>query len=93
MYRKLPTRGFSHLGFRKEPFSINLLRIEELFEDGDKVNAETLLQKGFSPRKIKNGVKILGVGELTKKVMIEATSISKGAIQKLENSKIEFKLV
>lgn len=93
MYRKLPTRGFSNLGFRKEPFSINLLRIEQLFEDGDKVNAETLTQKGFSPKKIKNGIKILAVGELSKKVVIEATSISKNAIKKLESSKIEFKLV
>ena len=93
MYRKLPTRGFSNLGFRKEPFSINLLRIEQLFEDGEKVNAETLMERGFSPKKIKNGIKILAVGELTKKVVIEATSISKNAIKKLESSKIEFKLV
>lgn len=93
MYRKLPTRGFSNLGFRKEVFSINLLRIEQLFEDGEKVNAETLIEKGFSPKKIKNGIKILAVGELSKKVVIEATSISKNAIKKLEIGKIEFKLV
>lgn len=93
LYRKLPTRGFSHLGFRKEPFSINLVLIEQLFEDGEKVSAETLIQRGFSPRKVRHGIKILAVGELTKKVVIEATSISKNAIKKLENSKIEFKLV
>lgn len=93
MYRKLPTRGFSNLGFRKEPFSINLVLIDQLFEDGEKVSAESLIEKGFSPRKIKHGIKILAVGELTKKVVIEATSISKNAIKKLEDNKIEFKLV
>lgn len=93
MYRKLPTRGFSHLGFRKEPFSINLVLIEQLFEDGDTVSAETLIERGFSPRKIKHGIKILAVGELTKKVVIEAVSISKNAIKKLEDKKVEFKLV
>ena len=34
LYRKLPTRGFSNLGFKEQPFSINLSRIEEIFEDG-----------------------------------------------------------
>jgi len=93
MYRKLPTRGFSHLGFRKEPFSINLSLIEELFEDGETVNIDTLMDKGFSFRKLQHGIKILAVGELTKKVVIEASGISKNAIKKLEEKKIEFKLV
>lgn len=93
LFRKLPCRGFSNARFRTDVFSINLGRIEQLFESGEKVNAETLVKKGFSHKKIKGGIKILGVGELTKKVVIEATSISKNAIKKLENNKIEFKLV
>jgi large subunit ribosomal protein L15 len=93
LYRKLPTRGFSNLGFREAPFSINLDRINALFEDGETVNAQTLIDKGFSPRKIANGIKILSVGDLTKKVVIEAASISKNALKKLEEKKIEFKLV
>lgn len=93
LYRKLPTRGFSNLGFKEQPFSINLSRIEEIFEDGEKVSVETLIDKGFSPRKLTHGLKILGVGELNKKVIIEASSISKNALQKLEEKKIEFKLV
>lgn len=51
LYRKLPTRGFSNLGFREPPFSINLDRINALFEDGETVNAQTLIDKGFSARK------------------------------------------
>ncbi|MEI8300587.1 MAG: 50S ribosomal protein L15 [Chlamydiota bacterium] len=93
MYRKLPTRGFSNVQFREEPFAINLLRIEELYEDGETVSAISLIEKGFSPKKLVHGIKILGVGELTKKVVIEAMSISKNAIKKLEQQKIEFKLV
>ena len=93
LYRKLPTRGFSNLGFKEQPFSINLSRIEEIFEDGEKVSVETLIDKGFSPRKLTHGLKILGVGELNKKVIIEASSISKNALQKLEEKKIEFMLV
>ncbi len=92
-FRKMPNRGFSNARFRVEPFAINLKRIEELFEDGEKVNVETLVNKGFPKRKLKQGLKILGVGDLTKKVIIEATSISKNAIIKLEATKIEFKLV
>lgn len=93
LYRKLPTRGFSNLGFREAPFSINLDRINALFEDGETVNAQTLIDKGFSARKIANGIKILSVGDLTKKVVIEASSISTNALRKLEEKKIEFKLV
>ncbi len=93
MYRKLPTRGFSNVQFREPLFAINLLRIEELYEDGEVVSAISLIEKGLSPKKLVHGIKILGVGELTKKVVIEATSISKNAIKKLEQQKIEFKLV
>ena len=93
LYRKLPTRGFSNLGFREAPFSINLQRIDEMFEDGERVCAASLVDKGISSGKLTYGLKILGVGELKKKVIIEATSISKNAIKKLEDNKIEFKLV
>lgn len=93
LYRKLPTRGFTNLGFREAPFAINLQRIEEMFEEGERVCSASLIDKGISSRKLAYGLKILGVGELTKKVIIEATSISKNAIKKLEENKIEFKLV
>lgn len=93
LFRKMPNRGFSNARFRTEPFSINLDRIEELFEDGEKVNFESLVQKGFPKRRLKQGLKILGVGELSKKVVIEATSISKNALKKLEAKNVEFKLV
>ena len=93
LYRKLPTRGFSNLGFRTPPFGINLQRIDEMFEDGERVCVETLVDKGISFNKLQYGLKILAVGDLKKKVIIEASCISKNAIKKLEESKVEFKLV
>lgn len=93
LFQKLPTRGFSRAMFRKEMFAINLELIENLFEDGETVNVETLSAKGFSKTKLKHGFKVLGNGDLKKKVTIEANSLSKSAAVKLEEQKIEYKIV
>lgn len=91
LYKKLPIRGFTNARFQKPVYSMNLDRIEEHFEDGERVNLESLEKKGFPVRRMTGGLKILGNGELTKKVMIEAKSFSKHAIRKLEEKGIEFK--
>ena len=93
LYQKLPTRGFTRGRFQKAVFSINLGRIEELFQDGDTINHATLIDKGLAPRQVPGGIKILGEGELTKKVLIEANAYSKSAIEKLEKSPAEFKVL
>jgi large subunit ribosomal protein L15 len=93
LFQKLPTRGFTRGRFKKEMFAINLDLIENIFDDGESVNLETLTSKGFSKTKLKHGFKILGNGDLKKKVKIEANRISKSAMVKLEEQKIEFKLV
>ncbi|PID83244.1 50S ribosomal protein L15 [Candidatus Campbellbacteria bacterium] len=74
-------------------FAINLSEIEKVFENGDVVNPETLNQKGLLPKqkgKIVRG-KILGNGELTKKLTIENLLISKTAQKKVEDNKGEVK--
>lgn len=91
LYQKLPTRGFSRTRFQKVTISVNLGRIDELYQDGDTVNHATLIDKGLAPRQAPGGIKILGEGELTKKVLIEANAYSKGALEKLEKSPAEFK--
>lgn len=91
LYRKLPCRGFSNGRFKKESFALTLGRIESLFNEGDKVNVETLRQKRVIPREIPGGLRIIGTGELKKKVVIEAHYFSKGAAQKLSAASIEFK--
>ncbi len=93
LYKKLPIRGFNNGRFKQEVFSINLDRINEAFEDGETVNLMTLINKGLFSVSSQAKIKILGNGQLTKKVVIEADIFSKGAIEKLEQSSIEFKVV
>lgn len=90
-FRKLPTRGFTRGAFIKESFSINLGLIEKLYKDGEIVNLESLQKKGLAPRTVPGGIKILGQGELKKKVTIEAHRFSQSAKEKLEKNSIEFK--
>lgn len=92
MFMKLPIRGFSNARFRKELEAVNLGQIEQMFKDGDVVNVQTLVERGFLRGKI-HGLKILGKGELKKKVTIEADAISSGAREKLQQAKIAFKTV
>ena len=90
-FRKLPTRGFTRGAFIKASFSINLGLIESLYSDGETVNFESLRKKRIAPRLLPGGIKILGQGELKKKVTIEAHKFSKSAKEKLEKNSIPFK--
>lgn len=92
LYMKLPIRGFSNERFRQRLDSINLKLIETMFEDGDVVNIDTLRERGYL-RGQSYGIKILGEGELTKKVKIEASAFSDGAKQKLQQANIEYVIV
>jgi len=88
-FMKMPIRGFSNARFAKRLESINLDQIQELFVDGEVVNAITLAEKGFVSGKI-HGIKILGNGELTRKVTIEVDALSNAAREKLQHAKISF---
>jgi len=90
LFRKLPTRGFPNGRFRSEVYSINLGMIENLFNEGESVNYQSLRQKRLAPRLIPGGIKILGQGELKKKVTIEAHKFTKSAKEKLEKNGISF---
>jgi len=91
LFRKLPKRGFPNGRFQKEVLSINLSLIESLYQDGETVNYQTLREKGLAPRRLPGGIKILGQGELKKKVSIEAHNFSKTAKEKLEKNSVSFK--
>ncbi len=93
LYQKLPTRGFSNARFKVRYYGINLGQIEALFKDGDAVDATSLKQKGCPVDAYKGRVKILSDGLLTKKVTIQAHAFSKKAIEKLEETKIEYTLI
>jgi large subunit ribosomal protein L15 len=92
LYMKLPIRGFNNARFRREYEAVNLGQIDAMYEDGEVVNSETLVEKGFLSGKDKR-VKILGNGELTKKVKIEAAAISSSAQDKLQRAKIAVEIV
>ncbi|AKA71430.1 50S ribosomal protein L15 [Clostridium scatologenes] len=81
LFRRLPKRGFTNI-FAKEFSTINVDRLN-IFEDGTEVTPELLLSKGMI-RKAKNGVKILGNGDLQKKLTVKAAKFSQVAIEKIE---------
>jgi len=92
LYRKLPERGFARGRFQKKLSSINLSKIDRFYSDGEVVNQESLFRHGFIPATC-HGVKILGVGELTKKVRFEVSALSKAAEEKLKKAGIEYKIL
>ena len=81
LYRRLPKRGFTNRN-TKEIVGINLGALEK-FEDGSTVSVQTLIESGVvkNPR---DGVKILGNGELTKKLNVQANAFSASAKEKIE---------
>ena len=80
--RRLPKRGFNNV-FAKEYAIVNVETINGAFEDGAVVNAETLVEKGIV-KKLFDGVKVLGRGEITKKVTVQAAIFSAAAKEKIE---------
>ena len=81
LYRRLPKRGFKNRN-TKEIIAINV-GVLNRFEDGAEVTAESLLASG-AISKIGDGVKILGNGELTKKLTVKANAFSASAKEKIE---------
>lgn len=90
-FMKMPIRGFNNARFRKTFEGVNLDQIDAAFEDGEIVNFESLSQRGFfKGRNVL--VKVLGNGELTKKVEINVDAISESAKMKLQKAKIPFSI-
>ncbi len=81
LHRRLPKRGFHNL-FRKEYEIVNLERLVE-FEAGAKVSPETLREKGIV-KGLKDGVKILGSGELKHAIHVRTHKISRSALEKIQ---------
>lgn len=81
LYRRLPKRGFTNI-FAKQIVSINVDRLN-IFEDGSEITVETLLERGVIS-KVKDGVKILGNGEVTKKLTVKVNKFSKVAAEKIQ---------
>ncbi len=83
LYRRLPKRGFTNI-FAKEYAEINI-EVLNRFEDGAVVTPEVLISEGIVKNgKAKDGVKILGNGDLNKKLTVKAHKFSKTAAEKIE---------
>jgi large subunit ribosomal protein L15 len=90
LYRRLPKRGFNNL-FAKDLNEVNLGRIQQAVEAGKldakgAVTIEALVAAGVITRQAKDGVKILGVGELTTKLAFEVAGASKSAVAAIEKA-------
>ena len=83
LMRRLPKRGFSNYGFRKEVQIVNLEKIDSL--KIEKVDANILHEKGVI-KKIDVPVKILGNGDVNNSIIITADMFSESAIRKLEKA-------
>ena len=90
LYRRLPKRGFHNL-FAKDLNEVNLGRIQQAIEAGKLdakgvVTIEALVAAGVITRQAKDGVKILGVGELKSKLAFEVYGASKSAVEAIEKA-------
>ncbi len=84
LIRRLPKRGFSNYPFKKEYVGINLTMLA-LFENKDVITVEDFIEKGIV-KDIKDGIKILGNGEINRPVTVKAHKFSKSAREKIEKA-------
>ena len=82
LFRRIPKRGFTDRN-SKVITGINLSTLDTRFNEGEEVTIEALLEKGII-KKLNDGVKILGNGELTKKLNVKVNAFSASAKEKIE---------
>jgi large subunit ribosomal protein L15 len=80
LHRRLPKRGFTNI-FRKEYAIVNVSALEAL--EGDSFDPQSLLALGVV-RKLKDGLKVLGSGDLKRKITVKAHIFSKSALEKIQ---------
>ena len=85
LYRRLPKHGFKNVN-RVEYVPVNVLELEKHFSDGDVVDNTALLEHNII-KNLNSPVKILGKGQLSKKLDVKAQAFSKSAIKAIEDKK------
>ena len=86
LYRRIARKGFSNYPFKKEYVCINVELLETKYNDGETVNKASLIEKGFISSKSNSMVKVLGNGEITKKLTVEVDKVSASAKEKIEKA-------
>jgi large subunit ribosomal protein L15 len=82
LYRRLPKRGFHNINSIHYDI-VNVSTLEKFYEDGSTVTITSLKAKGIV-KNVRDGVKILGDGEITKKLVVQANAFSGTAKEKIE---------
>lgn len=82
LQRRVPKRGFNNI-FRTEMAIVNVATLEANYDAGTVVTIDSLIEKGLV-KKVLDGVKVLGYGEITKALTVQANAISESAKQKIE---------
>ena len=82
LFRRIPKRGFSHGTWEKHYHVVNVGDLDEAFSDGDNVDGEALKKAGLAKGPA-DGVRILGDGELSKRLVVKAHHFSKSAAAKI----------
>ena len=85
LYRRIARRGFSNYPFKIENVPVNLDIIEKKYADGETVSLETLKAKGIIKKKVKE-VKILGRGDISRKLTFTVPSMSAATKEKIEKA-------
>ncbi len=85
LYARIPKRGFNNRRFTIRYATINLGELDKLFKEGDVVTPEKLHEMGII-KKFLNGLKVMGDGELTKKLTIKAHRFTSSALNKIEKA-------
>ncbi len=86
IYRRLPKRGFTNKRFRVQYVEINVCDLQR-FEDGAVIDAAALRESGIiSLPKVNDGIKVLGNGDLTKKLTVKANVFTASAKEKIEKA-------
>lgn len=83
LYRRLPKRGFTN--FNRKVFAIVNVETLNRFENGTEVTPELLIESGIVKKEL-DGIKILGQGELEKKLTVKANKFSKSAVAVIEQA-------
>ena len=81
LHRRLPKRGFTNI-FKKEYAIVNVSSLEKL--EGDTFDVQALLKLGVVRKLKKDGLKVLGSGELKRKITVKADIFSKSALEKIK---------
>jgi large subunit ribosomal protein L15 len=83
LHRRLPKRGFTNI-FKKQYAIVNLSSLDKV--EGDDFNPERMMELGIVRKKMRDGVKILGSGDITRKIRVEAHLFSKSAMEKIQKA-------